>query len=72
MESLLDEFGICVFNETEVLIAGGRGDNYKVTNNCVLFNTNTKTFKDIANMKIKRNRHVLVNLDGVVYFIVNF
>ena len=37
--------------------------------NAVFFNTNYKTFKEIATMKTKRKRHVLVNLEGIVYCI---
>ena len=38
-------FGICAFNKSEVLIAGGCDDKDEITNNCFLFNTNSKTFK---------------------------
>ena len=69
MTTSRNEFGICVFNKSEVLIAGGCDDNYKATNNCFIFNTNSKTFKDIANVNTKRCGHVLVNVEGVVYSI---
>ena len=69
MKKSLYSFGICPFNESEVLIAGGSDDNYKATNNCFLFNTNSKTFKDIGKMNTKRFGHVLVNVEGVVYSI---
>ena len=62
-------FGVCVINKSEVLVAGGKDDKYNETNNCFLFNTNSKTFKDIADMNTKRSRHVLVNLKEVVYSI---
>ena len=62
-------FGICVFNKTEVLIAGGCDDFNSVTNNCFLFNTTSKTFKDIATMNTEICGHVLVNVDEVVYSI---
>ena len=62
-------FEVCVFNKTQVLFAGGLVDNYRTTNSCFLFDTNTKTFKDIGNMTTKRCGHALVNLDGAVYSI---
>ena len=69
MKNYRRSFGICVFNRTEVLIAGGRGDYNTVINNCFLFNTNTKTFKKVGNMLSKKYGNVLVKVDGIVYSI---
>ena len=69
MKKCLNEFGICVFNSEALLIAGGSGNDFDATNNCFLFNTNTKTFKEISNMKTKRWGHALVNVEGIVYSI---
>ena len=62
------EFGICAINKNEVLIAGGY-ENNETTNNSFLFNINSKTFKDVGNLKTKKYGHVLVNVEGVVYAI---
>ena len=69
MNKSLSSFGICPFSKSEVLIAGGSHSIYEVTNNCFLFNTNSKTFKDIGDMNTKKFGHVLVNVEGVVYSI---
>ena len=69
MKNYRHSFGICVFNKTEVLVAGGRGDYNMVINSCLLFNTNTKTFKEVGNMNTKRCGHVLVNVDETIYSI---
>ena len=70
METSRTDFGICVVNENEVLVSGGCSSGYtNATNNCFLFNTASKTFKDIADMNTKRLGHVLVNLEGIMYSI---
>ena len=71
MNTFRRSFGICVFNEREVLVAGGL-ENYMATNSCLLFNTNTKKFKEIAIMETKRAAHDLVNVGGVVYSICGY
>ena len=38
-----------------------------VTSSCFLFNTNTKTFKKVGNMKSKKYGHALVHIEGIVY-----
>ena len=48
------EFGISVINKSEVLIAGGRDNNYKETNKCFVFSTISKIFKDIAGMNTNK------------------
>ena len=58
MKKRLSSFGISVINKSDVLIAGGYdkfiyadgGYTHKATNKCFLFNTNSKTFKDIADI----------------------
>ena len=64
-----NDFGICVFNKSEVLVTGGRDDNNEVTNNCFLFNTISETFEEVKDMNTRRCGHVLVNIEGVVYSI---
>ena len=62
-------FGSCLYKKSLVLVAGGRDDYDEVTNNCFLFNSNTKTFKEFASLSVKRSELVLVNFNGVVYSI---
>merc|ERR1719466_696108 len=62
-------FGICNYNETDVLIAGGEFylNSCETTNNCVLFSSTNHSFRGFADMVIKRMGHVLVNVKGVTY-----
>merc|ERR1719466_138127 len=62
-------FGICNYNETDVLIAGGEFylNCSETTNNCVLFSSTNHSFRGFADMVIKRKGHVLVNVKGVTY-----
>jgi len=62
------EFGICAYNKSEVLIAGGEDHNGEITDTCFLYNFK-KTYNEVGTMKSKRKGHVLVNLDGVIYCI---
>ena len=62
-------FGSCLYKKISVLVAAGLGEHDIETNNCFLFNTNTKTFNEFPSLSVKRSEHVLVNFNGVVYSI---
>ena len=62
-------FAPCCYKTYSLLVAGGRVDNKPITNNCFLYKTSTKTFKEFASLNVESCGHILVNLNGVVYSI---
>ena len=62
-------FGLCSLNNDMLLIAGGYDGNFDIVNDCILFNTSSKQFKNLPSMSIKRESHVLVNVSGIIYAI---
>ena len=62
-------FGSCLYKKTLLLVAGGRDDNKRTNNDCFLYNTISKNFKEFASLDVKRWRHVLVNFKEVLYSI---
>ena len=78
--NLVCSFGMCLLNDEMLLIAGGIVGSYmdeRVTNDCILFNTNYKQFmffkydqfKHLPSMNFKREGQVLVDMSGIIYSI---
>ena len=69
MNEARDLFGSCRYDRSSLLVAGGRDEKHQETNNCFLYNTSTKNFKEFASLNVKKWGHVLVNFNGTVYSI---
>ena len=78
--NLVCSFGMCLLNDEMLLIAGGivgKDRHERVTNDCILFNTNYKQFmffkydqfKHLPSMNFKREGQVLVDMSGTIYSI---
>ena len=78
--NLVCSFGMCLLNDEMLLIAGGivgKDRHERVTNDCILFNTNYKQFmffkydqfKHLPSMNFKREGQVLVDMSGIIYSI---
>ena len=67
MKKNREHFGICVYNKTKLLIAGGWENG--ITDSCLLYDTNTHKFKTICSLNTKRREHVLVNVGKTAYVI---
>ena len=63
-------FGVCLFKNESLLIAGGKHDNdLNAVSSCFLFNTNTLQLTPLSNMNTKRCGHALVSLGDIIYCI---